>query len=383
MSIPPLLGPRAHVRIPALIVGVLLGVLLLAANSNAQSHQPPDMATKRSPKKFEFSTYFQLRLTANENSPDLYALRRFKVIFHGNLTPHFEYYVQGIFKDGNASETDGRAYLQDAWARYAGWKYARVTIGQFKPPFGMELFTPDWQLFTLERSEATNRLVPDGQLGDSFTRDRGVQLDSWLDRNRFYYAVGVFDGNGANQAFRGNGPLVAGRIERVLYQAPTGSSRPARVWVGAAASTRGDHDQNFASALTGTAALGYTHFSGKDTRLDLDASADYGPASCRAEYLYTWFEPRGATLPEVQADGYYAEIAWRFLRPLQAVGKYEAFHPNRSPRSSDNLHWTTLGLNWYIRENRIRLSSDYVFKRGASATKPNNAFEVQFQFFLY
>ena len=155
------------------------------------------------------------------------------------------------------------------------------------------------------------------------------------------------------------------------------------VWLGGAASTRHDHDQDFASALTGTASLGYMHFSGRDTRLNLDTAADYGPASFRAEYFYAWFEPDRALLPEVQADGYYTQVAWCFLRVFQAVGEYEAFDPNRGARNSDNLHWTTLGLNWYIRQNRMRLSTDYVIKRGAPATKPNNALLVQFQFFLH
>jgi phosphate-selective porin len=374
-----LTNSHAQIRILTLAIGVLLP----AVAANARQPRPSDPPARRNLKKFDFSSYFQLRYTAKEDSPDLYALRRFKLIFRGNLTPHFQYYAQGIFLDGNRTPIDGRAYLQEAWVRYTGWKHAHVTIGQFKPPFGMERFTPDWELFTLERSQATGRLVPDGALGDSFSRDYGVQLDGWFDRNRSYYAMGVFAGNGANMAFRGNGPLVAGHIERVLYQAPTSSSRPAGVLVGAAVSTRQDHDQNFATALTGTAALGYTHFSGRDTRLNLDASADYGPASFSGEYFYAWFEPNRAPLPEVHADGYYAQAAWRFLRVLQAVGKYEAFQPNRGSPNSDNLHWTTLGLNWYIRENRIRLSGDYIFKRGAPATSPQNALLVQFQFFLH
>ncbi len=358
-------------------------MLLLAVSLNARQSQPSATPAKQNRKKFDFTSYFQLRYTGNENAPDLYALRRFKLIFNGDLTPHFQYYVQGIFKDGNRSSTDGRAYLQEAWVKYTGWKYAHVTIGQFKPPFGMERFTPDWELFTLERSQATDRLVPDGQLGGSFSRDYGAQLDSWFDANRTYYAIGVFAGNGANEPFRGNGPLVAGRFEQVLYRAPKGSLRPADVLLGAAASTRQDHDQDFASALTGTAVLGYTHFSGSDTRLNFNASADYGPASFRAEYFYAWFEPNRAPLPEVQADGYYTQAAWRFLRVLQAVGEYEAFDPDRGSPGSDKLHWTTVGLNWYIRKNLVRLSSDYVFKRGAPATKPSNALLLQFQFFLH
>ncbi len=370
---------RQHIR----LLAMMLCGLLIPVSVKSQQREVPGLSTGHIAKKFDFSSYFQLRFTGNENSPNLFALRRFKLVFHGNLTPHVQYYVQGIFLDGNGTSVDGHVHLQEAWVKLTRWNHAHLTIGQFKPPFGMERFTPDWEIFTIERSQATKRLVPNGQMGDSFARGRGVQVDGWLDHQRSYYAVGVFDGNAANQPFHGNGPLVAGRVVRVLYQTPAGSARPAHVTLGGAVSTRRDHNQDFAGALPGTSAFGYMHFSGNDTRLNLEASADYGPASFRGEYFYVWFLPNLAPLPEVQADGFYTQSAWRFLRVLQAVAQYEAFNPQLGASNSEKLHWTTLGLNWYLRDNRVRLSSNYVFKRGAPATAPNNALLIQFQFFLH
>ncbi len=372
-------APRRHIQLLALLIcGLLLPIPL-----SGQRRQVPVPSANQGPRKFEFSSFIQLRFVGNENSPNLFALRRFKLVFHGDLTPHVQYYAQGIFLDGNRTNLDGHATLQEAWVRLTHWKHAHLTVGQFTPPFSMERLAPSWELFTLERSQATGRLVPDGGIGNSFARDRGIQVDGWLDHQRSYYAVGVFDGNGANQAFRGNGPLVVGRVERVLFQAPKSSARPARVSLGGAVSSRRDHNQNFATALPGTAPLGYKQFSGSDTRLNLEASADYGPASFRGEYFYAWFEPNRAPLPEVRADGYYTQVAWHFLPVLQGVAQYEAFNSDRGTPNSDSLHWTTLGLNWYLRDNRVRLSSNYVFKRGTPATSPNNALVIQFQLFLH
>lgn len=362
---------------------VILFSLLLPVFLAAQ--EPPPDSSSQAPhqKLFDWSSYLQLRYTGNENAEDLYALRRFKVMVSGYLKPHVKYYVQGIFKDGNGSSTDGRPYLQEAWINYTAWKYGHITVGQFKPPFGLERFTSDWKLASLDRSQATDHLVPNGQLGDSFARDRGVQLDAWLAAKRLYYAAAVFDGNGANSGFRGNGPLLDGRLVGVLYKAPPQSSRQDRITLGGAVSTRQDHRQNFAAALPGTRALGFSQFSGDDTHLNLEASADFSPVSIRSEYFYAYFNPDRAPLIEVRASGFYVQGALNFRPNLQAVAKYEGFDPNRAVRDRNDLRWTTLGLNWFIRDNRIRLGIDYIFKHELLDSVPNNGVQVQFQFFFH
>ncbi len=359
-----------------LLLCLLLPISLLAQE---QAEYPNG---KLKPKLLEWSSYFQLRYTGIEARDDLYALRRFKVMLRGSLKPHVQYYVQGLFKDGNESSTDGSPYLQEAWIKYTAWKYGHLTVGQFKPPFGMERFTPDWKLATLDRSQATDHLIPNGQLGDSFARDYGAQLDAWLARKRLHYAAGVFSGNGANTSFKGNGPLVAGRLVGVLYQSPAHRGKQDRVTLGGAVSTRENHQQDFAPALPGTAALGYSQFSGRDTRVNLQASADFNPVSLRSEYFYAWFDPNRAPLVRVRASGFYVQAAVRFCRKFQGVAKYEGFNPDRSVRNQYDLRWTTLGLNWFIRKDRIRLGADYVFKQEAVDSFPNNAVLVQFQYFI-
>ena len=363
-------------------LSILLLCFLLPVSLSAQEHaEYPNGGPK--PKLFEWSSYFQLRYTGIEDGEDLYALRRFKLVLRGSLKPHLQYYVQGIFKDGNESGTDGSPYLQEAWIKYTAWKYGHLTIGQFKPPFGMERFTPDWKLDTIDRSQVTDHLVPNGYLGDSFDRDYGVQIDSWLASKRWNYAAAIFSGNGANNSFRGNGPLITGRVVGVLYDSPPHSGKQGRITLGGAVSTRKDHDQDFAAALPGTAALGYAQFSGRDTRANLQASADFSPVSFRSEYFYAWFDPNRAPLVEVRASGFYVQGAVGFCHKFQGVAKYEGFNPDRAVRNKYDLRWTTLGLNWFIRQDRIRLGADYVFKQEAVDRFPNNAVLVQFQYFLH
>jgi hypothetical protein len=198
-----------------------------------------------------------------------------------------------------------------------------------------------------------------------------------------YYAAGVFSGNGANISFQGNGPLVIGRLVGVLYDSSPHSGKQDRITVGGAVSTRKDRQQDFAATLPGTAALGYAQFSGRDTRLNLQASADFRAVSLRSEYFYAWFDPNRAPLVAVSASGFYVQWALRFCHKFQGVAKYEGFNPDRAVRDRFDLRWTTLGLNWFIRQNRIRLGVDYVFKQEARDSFPNNSVLAQFQYFLH
>jgi phosphate-selective porin len=364
------------------LVIVILFCLILPASLPAQ--EPADQASSnQQSKRFEWISYFQLRYSGIEDAPDLYALRRFKLVLQGHLKPQVEFMIQGIFTDGDRSTTDGRAYVQDAWIKFTGWKYGQLTIGQLKPPFGLERFTNIYQLVSFDRSQATDHLIPSGQLGGSYGRDRGAQLDAWLASQRFYYAAGIFDGNGANNTWRGNSPLVTARMVGVLYRSPAKSSRKDRVTLGGAFSTRKDHAQDFTAALPGTAPLGYARFAGRDTHCNLEASADFGPISFRSEYFYAWYDPNRMPFVAVRASGFYAQGAYSFGPHYQAFAKYETFNPNRAVADSHDLRWTTLGVNWRIHGDRLRVGADYVIKREVRRQVPNNALLVQFQMFLH
>lgn len=103
----------------SLLLRVLLLCFLLPVSLCGQKQAK---SPNQGPKIFEWSSYLQLRYTGVEDGQDLYALRRFKVMLRGYLKPHVEYYIQGVFKGGNKSNTDGSLYLEDAWIRYTTWK---------------------------------------------------------------------------------------------------------------------------------------------------------------------------------------------------------------------------------------------------------------------
>lgn len=334
------------------------------------------------PPGLRWSAYVQGRYTRSEDAPDLWSLRRLKLTVWGQPLGWLDYNIQGLYKTNNGSATDNQPYLQNLWLRFqpAGW--ARFTMGQFIPPFGMERFTSDAEIYTIDRAQVTDHLVPNGQLGSSFARDYGVQWDGQIDDRRLYFAGGLFHGRGANNGLHSPCPLFAARLTYELPSVATWAGHPIRLHVGASAATRRDHDVDLSAQCPGPAAAGLRHFDGRDTRGDLELAADWRQTSVRAEYFRARFDFSEAAQSDFTATGYYVQVA-QFLRPkLQAVAKLEKFDPDNRAVSPHDLRWITLGVNYYLKGNRAKVMVDYVFKQERVRSYANNALEIQAQLYL-
>jgi len=326
----------------------------------------------------EVSSYIQCRWTVPQGEPDYLSLRRLKLTLEGDADKSSRYFVQMFYKDNNRSASDGQLFVQEAWMRWQVGR-GRVTVGQFKPPFGLERFTADWDLDTIDRSLVTDALIPDGKLnqGRSFARDRGVQFDSQTPDGRLWWAFGLFEGHGANTKLRSPAPLLATRLIWTAAQNRTLTAK-----LGAAFSTRDERDMDFSRALPGSAPLGYAHFAGRDTRIGLEAALDWGRTRFRAEYLRAHFSPDTPSQPHLRASGYYGQLSYAASPRLEAVLKHEGFDPNEAVIDRCDVRQTTLGLTYLLRGRRDRIQLNYVHKREPVAPRDNDALLLQVQKFF-
>lgn len=364
-------------------IGSFIRSLLLVGTAHSglvlgQQFPPP---LREGSGKFLWSGYFQLRYTAVEGGEDLYALRRLKLMIGGNLTPRVQWYAQGLFKDGNGTPTDGRAYFQEAWLRYAWRKEVQFSVGQFKPPFGRERFTPDFEIATMDRSLVTDALTPDGPYIDSFYRDRGVQVDGEPHR-MLRYAVGVFDGRGANHGLHGIGPMLVGQaLLRPVCERPV-ATKPLSLQFGGAYAARWGSDLPFrpcCAALEGE----LSHFRGADRRWQAEISADWGDASFRAEYMRAEVLFSERPWLDFPTSGYYVQVS-KYLAPRwQAVLKHEALDPNLRVRNGKDVQQFTAGLNFYIRQDRAKVMVAYVHRGERVSPVANDLFQMQVQYFIH
>lgn len=382
--LPTVHGDRHRLSIDIFLVVILWLILskLSLANHVSNDGLPHPTGSGKTPlKAIDWRLYAQGRYTLMTGSDERFALRRLKFSLGGHPTNYAEYYAQAIFKEGNDSVTDDQPFLQEAWLAYDASPFLRLMAGQFKPPFGMERFTSDARIYTINRSQATDHLVPNGRLGNSFTRDYGVQIDGWHRSDRFYYAIGIFEGEGANNGIQKPSPLLSTRLVYRLYDDEAVGGQNLNLHVGGAFAIRWADALDLSGCCPGAGpALGT--FTGRDRRWTVELAADWGETSLRAEYFRGTLDFSGTGNADITTNGWYVQGAQFLGRYLQAVIKFEGFDPDESVSNRNDLFWTTLGINFYIDGDRIKAMLNYVFKQEPGSSPNNDALLVQFQYFF-
>ena len=130
---------------------------------------------------------------------DNFLLRRVRPVFAGTVGRHFEFQIMPDFGMGTT-------VLQDAWLDVNYSPKARVRVGKFKSPVGLERLQSATALTFVERAYPT-ALVPN--------RDVGLMLHGELAGGVVAYAAGLFDGapdGGSVDLDAGDGKDVAGRL---------------------------------------------------------------------------------------------------------------------------------------------------------------------------
>jgi phosphate-selective porin OprO/OprP len=130
---------------------------------------------------------------------DNFLLRRVRPILAGTVGRHFEFQIMPDFGMGTT-------VVQDAWLDVNYSPKARVRVGKFKSPVGLERLQSATALAFVERAYPT-AIVPN--------RDVGVMLHGDLGGGVLAYAAGLFDGapdGGSVDLDLADGKDVAGRV---------------------------------------------------------------------------------------------------------------------------------------------------------------------------
>ncbi|HEV8713002.1 MAG TPA: porin [Candidatus Binatia bacterium] len=109
---------------------------------------------------------------------DTFLLRRVRPIFEGTVFKNFDFRLMPDFGGGTT-------VIQDAYVDARFWPQAKLRVGKYKPPLGLERLQSGSELLFVERGLPTN-LVPN--------RDIGAQLHGDLLDGSFTYALGAFNG---------------------------------------------------------------------------------------------------------------------------------------------------------------------------------------------
>jgi len=323
---------------------------------------------------------------------DATEFRRLRLNLWGDVRRDYFYKLEVDFADSDADIIDAFAGMRSI--PYAG----TVMAGQFAEPMGLEALTSAADVTFMERSMATQALIP--------YRSRGLGVMRTLAGDRLHLSAGVFNG-GLDQESHWN---VTGRIAASPWYAHDGRRL---LHVGGAISHR-DPDGDYRFAAYPGSHLANRHLDtgnlpGDNVNLRAaEAALVLGPFSVQGEYVradasflreerdLTLLDfDRFFTLEDRHFDGYYVQAGY-FLTGEhriydRAAAAFEGIVPRhnfalrgggigawelaaryeeldlddfdvRSGVIGGEAHGLTLGVNWYMTPD-MRLMLNYVRNR--------------------
>ena len=255
---------------------------------------------------------------------DTALLRRVRPTFSGTVYKYVDYFFRPDFGQGST-------VIYDAYAELKYFGRAKLRVGKFKPPVGLERLQSDDDTNFVERGLPT-LLVP--------SRDIGYQIAGDLVKRRVAYAVGVFNGvpdNGLSDSAVSNHRDYAGRIFLTPFQ-PDSASPLRGLGVGIGSST-GNLD---GEALPAYKSFGQNSFlpfasgvteAGHRIRLAPQAYYYLGPFGLLTEYGLT---EEGLQKGAIRRD--IAFRAWQVQTTFLLTGEKKGFTSPTPKKNFDPLH---------------------------------------------
>ena len=280
-------------------------------------------------------------------------MRRVRLSVDGTLFKGLTYKIQGDFSRS--------PMLVDAYVKYKVCDAFAIQLGQFKTPFSIESPINPVNLEIFDYGESVQKLVGYSDVCGvgSLGRDLGlmatgdlfpVKGEEGIKYHVVNYAIGVFNGNGANQLDNNNRKDIVGRLEV--------------------------HPGLKALTLSGS------YYYGKYTKDDnvncarnrwaVGAQYNDGKLVLRGEYISgkTGYAP--TVIPEdfgyYNSNGYYGVVGYNFAlgkdksQKLMPVLRYEHFTKDASI-TKGGTNWYTVGINyWPLKSVNCKLDYSLVQK---------------------
>ena len=192
----------------------LLSAVIVLAMANSAAYSQGCMEPSSSAAGPQVIGYIQsenvTQFKADDATTNTFEFRRARIGVTGTIPYKFTYYVMT-----ELSPTLGGPYILDAFLSWkAAGPYLKISAGQFKSSFGLELTTPCQSLFTVDRSLVVNELA-------SPFRDQGIMLSGGSDSikifgiekpNIFTWSLAFTNGTGLNIADNNRSKDIIGRV---------------------------------------------------------------------------------------------------------------------------------------------------------------------------
>jgi phosphate-selective porin len=266
------------------------------------------------------------------------------------------------------SPTLGGPYILDAFFSWkAAGQYLKLSAGQFKSSFGLELSTPCQSLYTINRSMVVNELA-------SPFRDQGIMISGSSDSllvigdktNILNYSLAFTNGTGLNNI---DTNVSKDMIARLVF-APFNFIQLGGSY---------HHGKQKNPDPTVTKADELTRWGG-----DIQLKKSFGRFGFISQTEYIYANDKGSkmvgggcgSVPEiVQGDfkrnGFYSQLMIQTPWKIEPVVKIEQYDPNMDVTNTDHSEYSqdtwTFGFSYYIND-WARLQMNYMYNIETSSS---------------
>src|SRR6266699_6264249 len=223
---------------------------------------------------------------------DRLRLRRARINLTGDFAENFDFKIEGDFENSDGISSGRTAFeATDIFVNWHQFPEARIKVGQWKAPFGLEQTTPDTSLYIIERSLPTGAITPERQIGVQLWGKPFASV--WPDqKDLLTYYAGIFNGNGRNTTVNDNNNFMyVGRLESTLFKSKMWG-QDSYLKLGAdVLNSRDDKGTNISQSLNllvnADGSLSPFVLPGADERTawGVDAALKLGPFDLIGEYL--------------------------------------------------------------------------------------------------
>lgn len=267
------------------------------------------------------------------------------------------------------------AQVENAWLDLPVIPDLFLRVGLYDAVFSRNALTSDSKLLLMDRSLVKDELTALG-LADNTV---GALVHGRPFRGRAEYSAGIFDNLQFEQADaptarQADGAMVMGRIVVHLLD----RASPA----GGYADYQSSYIGQGRRLSIGANAAYLSKARQGATELDIDGWGGdllFNAGAFTLEAEYDRFEQAvSGGNPDVRGAGWYVQAAYLVRGALELAARYQELDPNRSV-SGNRLRWTSVGLNRYVRDHKLKIQTDYTFKREEGNAVTNDVFQMQLQ----
>lgn len=296
-----------------------------------------------------------------DDTETTFGFNRARIGAMGNIPYDFSYY---FLLETSPFKKDGpKAYLLDAFITYSRFPMAKVSVGAFKSPFGLELGTPCSGLHTINRSKVVNELTaPD--------RDMGIMLLGGSDTTLLRYAISLTNGTGILVKDIDNYKEITGRLRIKPTDCLTvGGSFKYGKSATTVSGANDDERSRFGAELEfkkGNLLLQSEYIYGKDVgSYTVDGGCGGTPEIKQGD---------------VKRSGMFIMAAYETPWRIQPVLKYEFYDADMDV--DKNLEQvTTYGINYFFNEwTRLQINYEYIAEQKKEINNDRLMVQLQVKF---